>query len=181
MALITVSELESYSGDFAADAGITALKGTIVNAASAVVTDYLGYDPISASRVFRTVGTGLDEILLPVPSVSAVASITEDGVTLSATKYSLVASGQKYKIERSDGLAFDRGVKIVVTYTAGYTTAPDQMKLACLRIGALMLSEKDGNIGVTSKSFADMSKQFISYTNYDKYLKPLAPYRAEVL
>jgi len=181
MALITVSELENYSANFEASAGMTALKGEIVNAASAVVTDYLGYDPISASRTFRTVGTGMDEILLPVPSVSAVATVTEDGVTLSATNYSLVASGAKYKIERSDGLAFARGVKIVVTYTAGYVAAPSNMKLAALRIGALMLSETQGNIGVTGKTFADMSKQFVSYTNYDKYLKPLAPYRAEVL
>ena len=181
MALITVSELENYSGDFAADAGIAALKSTIVSAASAVVTDYLGYDTASAARTFRTVGTGMDEILLPVPAVTAVTSITEDGVTLSATKYSLVASGQKYKIERSDGLVFLRGVKLVVSYTAGWATVPDQIKMAALRIAGLMLSEARGNIGVTSKSFADMSKQFISYTNYDKYLRPIAPYKAEAV
>ena len=41
MALITVSELENYSANFGAKEGMTALKGEIVNAASAVVTDYL--------------------------------------------------------------------------------------------------------------------------------------------
>jgi len=181
MALITVAELENYSNNFKADAGMTAIKTSIVNAASTVVTDYLGYDPISATRVYRTVGVGMGEILLPIPAVTAIGSIYVDGVLLDAANYSLIANGLKYLIERIDGLVFLRGAKVVINYTAGWTIVPDQMKLAALRIGGLMLAETEGNIGVTSKSFADLSKVFISYTNYDKYLRPLAPYRAEVV
>ena len=46
-----------------------------------------------------------------------------------------------------------------------------------MRIATLMLMEGGENIGVSSKSFADNSRTFISYTNYLKYLSPLQTYR----
>ena len=177
MALISVAELEAFTGNVETDN--TTLKTTLCAAASSVVTDYLGYDPISATRYYRTVGVGFDFLILPIPAVASVSSITEDGTVLAATSYSLVSHGTKYWIERTDGLHFLRDVKIVVTYLAGSATAPDIIKHATLRIAALMLEETHGNIGISSKSFADLSKTFINYTNYAKYLAPLAPYVAE--
>lgn len=177
MALISVAELEAFSGNLETDN--TTLKTALCASAESVVVDHLGYDPISATRSFRTVGVGLDFLILPIPAVTSITSITEDGVTLAATAYSLVAHGLKYWVERSDGLAFARDAKIVITYVAGYSAAPDIIKHAAKRIAALMLEESHGNIGVSSKSFADLSKTFINYTNYSKYLAPLAPYVAE--
>lgn len=179
MALITVADLEAFTGNCETDN--TTLKTSLCAAASSVVTDHLGYDPTSATRYFRTVGVGLDFIILPIPAVASITSITESGTTLAATAYSLVAHGSKYWVERSDGLAFARDVKIVITYVAGYGSSaiPDIITHAVKRIAALMLEESHGNIGVSSKSFADLSKTFINYTNYSKYLAPLAPYVAE--
>ncbi|MCF0237027.1 MAG: hypothetical protein HUK24_00390 [Sphaerochaetaceae bacterium] len=54
---------------------------------------------------------------------------------------------------------------------------PSVVPLSIMRIATLMLCETNGNIGVTSKSFADNSRTFISYANYRKYLQPLDPYR----
>ena len=54
---------------------------------------------------------------------------------------------------------------------------PDIVRLTILRIATLMLMEGGENIGVSSKSFADNSRTFISYTNYMKYLSPLQTYR----
>jgi len=179
MALITVADLEAFTGNVETDN--QTLKTSLCAAASSVVTDHLGYDPTSATRYFRTVGVGMDFIILPIPAVASITSITEDGATLAATAYSLIAHGGKYWVERTDGLFFLRNVKIVVTYLAGYGSSaiPDIIKHATLRIAALMLEESHGNIGISSKSFADLSKTFINYTNYAKYLAPLAPYVAE--
>ena len=175
--LITTADLEAFTDSYAsADA---TLKATICASASAVVTNSIGYDPASATRYYRTVGVGWDYLILPIPAVASITSITEDGTTLAATAYSLVLHGTKYWAERSDGLAFFRNVKLIITYVAGYASIPDQIKHAAVRIAALMLEEAHGNIGVTSKSYADLSKTFISYTNYNKYLAPLAPYVAE--
>jgi hypothetical protein len=53
---------------------------------------------------------------------------------------------------------------------------PDIIKLTVLRIAALLQSESDSNIGVTSKSFADSgTRTFVNYTNFDKYLIQLVP------
>ena len=54
------------------------------------------------------------------------------------------------------------------------------IKISILRIATLMLMEAGENIGVSSKSFADSSRQFISYTNYKKYLDPLQSLRKVV-
>ncbi len=54
---------------------------------------------------------------------------------------------------------------------------PNVVKLTVLRIATLMLMEGGENIGVSSKSFADNSRTFISYTNYSKYLSPLQTLR----
>ena len=179
MALISVAELEAFTGNVETD-NIT-LKTSLCAAASSVVTDHLGYNPESATRYLRTVGVGLDFLILPIPAVASITSITQDRVILIATAYSLVAHGGKFWVERTDGLAFARGAKLIVTYMAGYTSTPDIIKHAVLRIAALMLEESNGNIGISSKSFADLSKTFINYTNYAKYLSPLAPYVAESL
>jgi len=179
VALITVAELEAFTGNKETDN--QTLKATLCAAAETVVTDHLGYDPTSATRSFRTVGVGLDFLILPIPAVASITSITEDGVALAATAYTLALHGAKYWIERTDGLNFNRAVKIIVTYVAGYTVIPDIIKHATTRIAALMLEETHGNIGLTGKSFADLSRTFINYTNYAKYLAPLAPLVAESL
>ena len=61
-----------------------------------------------------------------------------------------------------------------------YTEIPEVIKLTILRIATLMLMEGGENIGVSGKSFADNSRTFISYTNYNKYLSPLQTFRKVV-
>ena len=50
--------------------------------------------------------------------------------------------------------------------------------MAVLRIASLMLAEQGGNIGVTSKSFSDQTRTFVNYSNYNKFLQPLAIYKS---
>jgi hypothetical protein len=60
----------------------------------------------------------------------------------------------------------------------GAAAAPALLKQTALRIAALLFSESDNNIGVTSKSFGDSgSRNFLNYTNFDKYLAPLSRHR----
>ena len=55
---------------------------------------------------------------------------------------------------------------------------PQVIIMTVLRIAAILMSESDSNIGVTSKSFGDSGgRTFINYTNFDKYLLPLSSYR----
>jgi hypothetical protein len=58
------------------------------------------------------------------------------------------------------------------------TDMPKIIKLTIMRIAAVLQTESDGNIGVTSKSFGNSGdRTFMSYTNFDKYLLPLSNYK----
>lgn len=60
-----------------------------------------------------------------------------------------------------------------------FTTIPGIIKLTILRIAALMQTESDGNIGITSKQFSESgSRTFIKTTRYDEYLLPISRYKA---
>ena len=55
---------------------------------------------------------------------------------------------------------------------------PSEIILTILRIAALLESESNQNIGVTSKSFGDSgSRTFVNYTSFQKYLFPISHYR----
>jgi hypothetical protein len=59
---------------------------------------------------------------------------------------------------------------------------PAIFKQTALRIAALLATEADNNIGVTSKQFGDSgSRTFLNYTNFDKYLFPLSKYKLIVI
>jgi len=45
--------------------------------------------------------------------------------------------------------------------------------MVILQIASLMLEETGGNIGITGKSFDDNSRNYINYTNFDRWLKKL--------
>jgi hypothetical protein len=58
------------------------------------------------------------------------------------------------------------------------TDMPKIIKLTIMRIAAILQSESDGNIGVTSKSFGESGdRTFVSFTNFDRYLAPLSAYK----
>ena len=55
---------------------------------------------------------------------------------------------------------------------------PEIIKLTVLRIAALLQSESDSNIGVTSKTFGDSgNRTFINTVNFEKYLQPISQYK----
>jgi hypothetical protein len=64
----------------------------------------------------------------------------------------------------------------------GSEEMPAIFKQTALRIAALLATEANDNIGVTSKQFGDSgSRTFINYTNFDKYLLPLSKYKLIVI
>jgi len=176
-ALISVDELNEFTGNYSE----VDFKTTLVEAASLVVESYLRYSPLTEDRRYSLISWGTRDVLLPVPNASEIKSVIIDEETVAESEYSLGQSGLYGVLEFTNRVA--RGAEIVAVYTAGWEAVdiPAAIKHACLRIAALMLEEANGNIGVTGKTFADMSKNFISYTNYNKYLAPISQYRAGVL
>jgi len=61
---------------------------------------------------------------------------------------------------------------------SGATTIPSEIIITILRIAALLESESNQNIGVTSKQFAESgSRTFVNFTSLQKYLFPISRYR----
>ena len=68
---------------------------------------------------------------------------------------------------------------ISVTYQAGFAVFPGSIKMAALRIAALLMAEGQGNIGFQSKSLDGQTKIFVNYTNYSKFLDTLSGLRIQ--
>jgi len=55
---------------------------------------------------------------------------------------------------------------------------PDIIQLTIMRIAAILQTESNGNIGITSKQFSDSgSRTFINTVDFSKYLTQISNYR----
>lgn len=169
--IVSVSQFDTYSGNFENDTDVVSLKTSILKAAEEKVVDYLGFSPESATRTDYISAIGQNRLYLYAHPVSAVSSLKINGSAVDASAFTLNDTYLRLK----DGV-FPTGIEnIEVTYTAGWSsqTMPDVIKMVILQIATLMLEETGGNIGITGKSFDDNSRNFINYTNFDKWLKKL--------
>ena len=169
--IVSVEQFDTYSGNFENDDDIVSLKESILKASEEKVVDYLGFSPESAERTDFISAIGQNRLYLYAHPVTAVSSLKIAGSEVDASAFTL---NDTY-LRLTNGV-FPTGIENVeVTYTAGWTseTMPNVIKMVILQIASLMLEEAGGNIGVTGKSFEDNSRQFINYTNFDKWLKKL--------
>lgn len=173
--IVNVEQLNVYSGNMETSSEVVDLKTTILGAAQQTVSDYLGYDIESAERDDFVSGIGQNKLYLYALPVTEVSHVLHCGREIPASAYTF---GDRYL--RLNSGVFASGIdNYEVIYTAGWTeaTLPEIVKLTVLQIASLMLQETEGNIGITGKSFAENSRTFINYTNFDKWLKKLDPYR----
>lgn len=175
MAIVTVDEFKLYAKKISGDSALEDLYEVFVNSAEAVVTDFLGYDPTSQTYTNEThYGDGRSYVCLKARPISALSAFSVDGVAEDVLDYTI----DDDRIIRIDGTEFYPGATLSVSYTAGYSTVPDLIKQTVLRIAALLSVEAGENIGVTSQSFdGGNTRSFLNYTNFDKYLAPIARYR----
>jgi hypothetical protein len=107
---------------------------------------------------------GRTRIFLPQLPVVSVASVVEDGETLTAgTEYQLGQYGILYRI----GQCWKAGIQILtVTYSHGYATIPDDVIGVCTRAAAriyqagLRAAETSGVPGVSGKQLGDFSVSY---------------------
>jgi hypothetical protein len=84
-----------------------------------------------AGDVLTLTGRGEVTLLLPEIPVVSVASITEDGVAVTAAEYDLdLGNGILRRLSSTWGRAGDPSV-IVVTYTHGYQPIPQEVREVC--------------------------------------------------
>lgn len=134
MAFATVDDLATWLG-YPVDPGEIYRAQQVVDLASAVVTAYTGRTFSRLVDDTLTVsGTWAQTIELPEPPVEAVGSVTLDGEALVvAVDYEWVAGSRT--LWRAAGWGGPR-VPVVVTYTHGYATAPDDVRTVTVALAS---------------------------------------------
>lgn len=142
--LITPTELIVWldipDGTFPADRATL-----LVNSASAAIRGHCGWN-ISQETVTGDVldGSGEWDLWLPTKNLTAVTSVTENGVTLAdPANYVWYRNG---RLTRS-GRWTSEAKAVVATYTHGYPTGHVKLELArsvCLTIAARLLNNPSG-------------------------------------
>lgn len=133
-AFCTVDDLEAFLQVVIADNNASALAA--IAAASAAIQNYCRQtiSQVAAEALTLTVSEHRRTILLPEQPVTAVASVVEDGTTLTVgDHYRWSRAGLLTRIGRNWATGWQ---DVVVTYTHGYATIPDDVKSVCVQAAA---------------------------------------------
>lgn len=138
--LATLPQLEDHLGQsFDAPTEIRALQA--LDIASSIVQTYTGQD-FTEATTSETFIYGVDRVLrLSQRPVTAVTSVTVDGIPWSADLWDFTPDGWIYEPGGIIGRWFGswRGATVSVTYTHGYPTVPGAIQFVCLTLAARAL------------------------------------------
>lgn len=171
--IVTVEAFNAYSGNYEDSVEAVDLKKTFLESAEEIISSYLSYHPEEMQYFdIPLVGTGEQHLLLPTRNIKELLQLSIDGEEINTDEVLLLDDRIRFK---NHGCIFPKGRHVLLSYRGGWRNEemPSVIKLSIMRIATLMISETNGNIGLTGKSFADNSRTFINYSNYKKYLEPL--------
>jgi len=178
MGLVTLATWKAYAKKADGDATLEALYQTFVDSAEQIVKDYLGYNPASQTYTSQTYyGSGTSSLTLKAKPITAIASITVNGVSKTVGDYTI--DGER--ITNKNGEIFGRSDIIVITYTAGLSAGDTRLGLViltCMDIASLLSQNAGDNIGVSSVTMdGGNSRTFVNYNDFRKQLARLASLR----
>jgi hypothetical protein len=183
---VSADDLQAYSGVHE-DA---ALQQNCVDAAENIVNAYLGYSPALHSYIHCFDGNGASELQLKARPITALIGVEINGAAIPPGEFQIYPDNE-FLYYREIFPSGRRNIK--VDYDAGWGVTVDDdeanrdyipgiIRMTVLRIAALLQTESDGNIGVTSKSFADSgARTFVNTVNFDKYLVQISSYKLLVI
>jgi hypothetical protein len=173
MSIVTVEEFKKYANKRAEDTAGEELYGYYVEAAAAVVSDFLGFSPEYNDYVHSFYGDGVPYLALKARPVE-LASVTVAGLARTISDFIV----EDEIITEKNGVVFPTGALVIVRYAGGWDEIPGIIKVTILEIAALFAMEAGENIGVTGTSFdSGSTRTFTNYTRFDKYLHKLTKYR----
>lgn len=143
-ALLTEAEARLAIGDASTDvidliARVSAMIVRACNVRSAAATPPTLRSE-AVSDTFR-LKSSQDVLVLSRRPVTVISSVVENGTTLDAEDYDLEAESGLLKRLSDDAETCWPACKIVVSYTAGWETVPDDLKVAAMKLAAALHSE----------------------------------------
>ena len=175
--LTLINKFRAFVNYYESSEEIDSLVEGYLKTATQIVEKYLGY-PLHRKHHKQTIHltNPTDHIYLNASPICSVDEVFVDGCPIDLTMIDISSDC----LSTFDGSEPFKG-RVDVSFCAGFPfdELPPLIEQTILRIASLLWSEQDGNIGVTSKSFADGSRNFVSYTNYRKYLQEIDDYRGK--
>lgn len=168
--LISLDEVKKFMGMTGSTSDTDDLLEDLINRVSTIFEAFIGMNILSRSYTeYKNGGGGL--VIFPDQSpITAVTSIYDDydwewnsDDLIDADTYRIVE--ECYIIIKTVTLG-DYKQNIKITYTAGYSTTPDDLKQACITEVSRTYKNKN-QVDVTSKTLSDGSVSF--------YTKDLLP------
>lgn len=175
------TELEAfntYLDNYETSTKVDALKGSILETAESIVTEYLRWNPVEEEHEEFIQGNNTKNLYLKEMYVSDIDSIEVNDEEVTGW------SAYNNRLHRSS--KWDPNATYKVTYTSGWgedesthkSLVPEEIKVTTYRIASLLWQETSGGIGKSSRTSQDGSVQFFNYTNYAKFLISVDRWRA---
>jgi hypothetical protein len=160
--LTTLANVKAYLSPPLVTTADDALLSRLVTAASQFIQSWLNRTIATATYSETRNGAGGTRLFLRNRPVTAIASLTIDGVAIAPS--SQPPTGDGYLFDDSSlyliGHCFTRGAQNVsVHYTAGFAATPPEIEQACIALVALRYKERD-RIGQGSKNVGGETVSF---------------------
>ena len=178
--LTTVARVKSHLG--IADTVVDTLLQTIITAASRWMLSQMKRNIRLQTYTETFNGDGTIGITLTHGPVTTITSVTVDGETITA-RATVADIGYVLQNDRLYlvGYSFPEGIaNVVVVYTAGYTTVPEDLDQACVELVSLIYRSRDrkgmlsrSDTTGSSVSFAPEAVPFITDLTMDAYRRVL--------
>jgi hypothetical protein len=155
------------------------VAGHLLTAVSKQIQNFISYNIAAQSYSVAFNGNGMARRMLPDYPVTAVASVTVDGISIPQAN-TPTASGFLFD-DRGvylRGYTFSRGVQnVAISYTAGYATVPEDIEEACLELVALTFDRLDRPADLSMIKAGDTAFQFQNgmVMSGNRILAPLPP------
>ena len=159
--LTTLATLKSYVTQGSND---DVMLQRLLSAASKAIANYINRDIVSLSYTDILDGSGGCVVSLSNTPISAVASVTINGNSIPVG--SVTTTGYYFTSSQIilNGYNFCRGKSnVVISYTAGYATVPNDIEQACIGTVQFWLGDRMRN-GEVSRS---MGGQTITFSQKD--------------
>lgn len=169
---LNIETFRTYINYYDSGDEVDSLLDGYIQTAKSIVENYLGY-PLGIHHYDMSVlPTHQEKIFTNVSPILNVCNVSSGDDYI----YDYEISHDKTFLYRKGGWDFNSSIHI--EYHAGTEEIPDIVVMTIYRIGALLYSEQEGNIGVTgTSSETGGSRTFVNYTNFDKYLRELRPFK----
>jgi len=172
--LIDLEYFNNFTNDFETSTDVDEIKTDCILSAQKIASNYLGYE-IEETNIKEVFYNIYNDFIVLRGYVTKVNTLKIDGTTIDSDDVTI----DKYYITISDYTNY-KNVKVEVDYTIGWTdtTVDNIFKVVIAEIATLLYIQTHKNIGITGLVGSDgMSRTFVNYTNFDKYLRKLEGYR----